>query len=48
MKKHENCNLLVIEATDLYFDEVRSAWIPVPAFWVGDFVESHSHQIKSK
>lgn len=49
MKFHHLISALqIIEATDLYFDEVSAAWHPVPSFWIGDFVKNHSHKIKSK
>jgi len=38
----------VIEASDEYYDTVHLKWLPVPAFWVGDFVLCHTHSIRSK
>ena len=46
MKAH-NSGLLVIESTDVYFDEVHNIWRRVPSFWVGDFVSSHTYVIRS-
>lgn len=28
-----------------YYDDVHYIWRPVPSFWIGDFVNSHSHNI---
>jgi hypothetical protein len=42
-----NFAYLIIEPTDLYFNEVHGKWFPVPKHWVGDFVSSHSYSIKS-
>lgn len=38
----------IIESTDEYFDTVHQTWRPVPMFWIGDFVETHSHVIRSR
>ena len=48
MKLDIKTNLLIIESTDLYFYEVSQRWVPVPKFWVGDFIQSYSHKIKSQ
>jgi hypothetical protein len=48
MKLDIKTNLLIIESTDLYFYEVSQRWILVPSFWVGDFIQNYSHQIKSQ
>jgi len=32
-----NFAYLIIEPTDLYFNEVHGKWFPVPKHWVGDF-----------
>ncbi len=47
MKYDDKSQLFIIEATDLYFDEVYSKWFPVPRFWIGDYVQNHSHRIQS-
>jgi hypothetical protein len=39
---------LLVEASDVYFDEFHGAWLSVPKHWIGDFVSSHSYAIKSK
>jgi len=48
MKLDIKTNLFIIESTDLYFEEVSSKWLLVPRFWVGNFIQNHSHKIKSK
>lgn len=48
MKLDEKTNLFIIEATDLYFNDVHSKWLPVPSFWIGNYVQNHSHRIQSK
>jgi hypothetical protein len=46
MKKHRIINELVVESTDQYQDIVSLKWLPVPKFWIGDFVRSHHHDIR--
>ena len=43
-----NTAFLLVEATDVYFDEINGAWLLVPKHWIGDFVSSHSYSIKSR
>jgi hypothetical protein len=42
-----NTDLLVIESTDLYYNEVHKKWFPVPKHWIGDFVDMHTDPIMS-
>lgn len=35
-----------VEYGDEYFNEVHAKWLPVPVFWVGDLVRSHTDRIR--
>jgi hypothetical protein len=48
MKLHPLSGLQIVEATDVYFNDVHNRWLPVPKHWVGDFVSSHTYAIRSK
>jgi hypothetical protein len=43
-----NPAFLLVEASDVYFDEINDRWFSVPKHWIGDFVSSHSYSIKSR
>lgn len=47
MKKDVYGNNLIV-ATDEYFDAIHGIWRTVPKFWIGDIVESHNFDIRSK
>lgn len=37
----------IVESSDTYHNELHG-WLPVPAFWVGDLVASHTYNIKDR
>lgn len=46
-QKVNTAKLEIITTDHEYFDDVNFVWRPVPSFWVGDFVRSHSHVVKN-